>query len=259
MPTASARKAKPEPRVQHCPRRRMTTSRFTLILPAAGSSSRFGTNKLLAPLGGEPVFSRTLLAFLDHPSLAAVVIASMHPNALRQAAVKALARAESQGIDVQFVEGGDCRAQSVANAVAASRPDVEWLAIHDAARPLVSRPLIDATLAAAVARGAAAPAVAVTSTVKEATGPLPAKVIRTIPRQSLWALQTPQVIRRTQMLDAIAGCRVPLSEVTDDLQIIELAGGETWLVPGDERNLKLTTAGDLAVAETLLLQEAPTG
>lgn len=230
----------------------MTSSRFTLILPAAGTSSRFGSNKLLAPLGGEPVFSRTLLAFLDHPSLAAVVIASMHPNALRQAAVKALARAESQGIDVQFVEGGDCRAQSVANAVAASPADVEWLAIHDAARPLVSRELIDLTLNQALARGAAAPAVPVTSTVKEAIGPLPAPVTRTVSRQTLWALQTPQIVRRNDLLDALARCPAPLSQITDDLQLIELAGGQTWLVAGDDRNLKLTTAGDLAVAESFL-------
>lgn len=232
----------------------MTNSRFTLILPAAGSSSRFGANKLLASLGGEPVFSRTLLAFLDHPGLAAVVIASMHPNALRQAAVKALGRAEIQGISVQFVEGGDCRAQSVANAATASPADVEWLAIHDAARPLVSRQLIDATLDAALARGAAAPAVPVTSTIKEATGPLPAAVTRTLSRQSLWALQTPQIVRRNSLLDALAGCVVPLNQITDDLQLIELAGGQTWLVPGEERNLKLTTAGDLTVAETLLHQ-----
>ena len=232
----------------------MNLPRFTLILPAAGTSSRFGSNKLLASLGGETVFSRTLSAFLDHPSLAGVVVSSQHPNALRQASIKTLDKFEARGIPVQFVAGGDCRAQSVANAAAAAPEDVEWLAIHDAARPLVSRELVDRTIEAADGYGAAAPALAVTSTVKQTSGALPSQVVRTIPRETLWAVQTPQVLRRAALLDAIARCPVPMTSVTDDLQLIELTGGSTWLVPGDERNIKLTTTADLLLAETLLVR-----
>jgi 2-C-methyl-D-erythritol 4-phosphate cytidylyltransferase len=93
-----------------------------------------------------------------------------------------------------------------------------------------------------------------TLTVKQTEGPLPSRVLRTIPRQTLWALQTPQVFRRSTLLEAIARCPVPLAQVTDDLQLIELAGGATFLIPGEERNLKLTTAGDLSLAELLLKQ-----
>lgn len=232
----------------------MTLPRFTLILPAAGTSSRFGSNKLLASLAGETVFARTLMAFADHPALAGVVVASQHPNVLQQAAIRSLEQYAARNVPVSFVPGGDCRAQSVANAAAAAAAaaDVEWLAVHDAARPLVSRALIDSTLEAAASHGAVAPAMPVTTTVKQTEGPLPSRVIQTIPRQTLWALQTPQVVRRQALLDAVARCPIPLAEVTDDLQLIELAGGQTLLVPGEERNLKLTTAGDLSVAELLL-------
>lgn len=226
--------------------------RFTLILPAAGSSSRFGTDKLLAPLGGEPVVARTLSAFLDHPSLAAVVIAAARPNAIGQACGRAIERAEARGVAVAFVPGGATRAESVGNALAAAPADVEWVAVHDAARPLVTRGLIDRTLAAAVERGATTPALPVAATIKSADGPLPARVGRTVPRATLWAAQTPQVARRSVLLDALARCPIPLAEVTDDLQLLELVGVETWLVPGEERNLKLTTAVDLTIAEVYL-------
>jgi 2-C-methyl-D-erythritol 4-phosphate cytidylyltransferase len=130
------------------------------------------------------------------------------------------------------------------------------VAVHDAARPLVSRALVDATLAAAVQHGAATPALPVTVTVKETAGPLPAAVVRTLDRTLLWAIQTPQVARRADLLAAAEQCPVPLTQVTDDLQLLELAGRPTWLIPGDERNLKLTTGMDLPVAEAFLLAAA---
>jgi 2-C-methyl-D-erythritol 4-phosphate cytidylyltransferase len=230
----------------------MPLPRFTLILPAGGSSSRFGSNKLLAMLAGEPVIARTLACFLDIPALARVVIASPQPNLIRQACVRVIDRFERAGVTVDFAAGGSTRAESVGSALHAAPADVEWAAIHDAARPLVSRQLIEHTLAAAVEHGAATPALPVPLTIKEATGPLPAKVNRTLPRAMLWAIQTPQIGRRDAFLGALSACGLPFEQVTDDLQLLELAGQETWLVPGEEKNLKLTTPGDLAVADALL-------
>jgi 2-C-methyl-D-erythritol 4-phosphate cytidylyltransferase len=65
-------------------------------------------------------------------------------------------------------------------------------------------------------------------------------------------MQTPQVMRRAAILDAFARCPIPLEQVTDDVQLIELSGGEVWLVQGEERNLKITTAPDLQIARTFL-------
>jgi 2-C-methyl-D-erythritol 4-phosphate cytidylyltransferase len=100
--------------------------------------------------------------------------------------------------------------------------------------------------------GAAVPAMPVALTIKRATGPLPAKAQCTVPRHELWAMQTPQIARRQSLLQAYAKCPIPLDQVTDDMQLIELAGGEVHLCRGEERNLKITTQLDLKVAELLL-------
>lgn len=219
----------------------MKTPRFAVILPAAGSSTRFGgnRNKLFEVLEGRTVLQRSVDAFLTRPDVAAVVIPTR-------------GEIEVTGDRILRCAGGSNRAESVLAGVKAVPADVEWVAVHDAARPLVSQELIDRTFAAAVAHGAAVPALPVHLTIKQATGPLPAKVERTIPRHTLWAMQTPQVMRRTALLDAFVRCPIPLEQVTDDVQLIELAGGEVWLVQGEERNLKITTAPDLQIARTFL-------
>jgi 2-C-methyl-D-erythritol 4-phosphate cytidylyltransferase len=218
---------------------------FAVIIPAAGSSTRFGgpRNKLLEPLAGRPVLARTVTAFLARPDVAQVIL----PTGLEE-----LAQLLPADPRITICPGGQSRAHSVQNGLAAVTNSIEWVAVHDGARPLISQELIDRTLAVAVEHGAAVPALAVSLTIKQATGPLPARVERTVPRRDLWAMQTPQIMRRDALAQAFATCPIPLAQVTDDVQLIELAGGEVWLVPGDERNLKITTPIDLKVAESLL-------
>jgi len=215
-------------------------SSLAVILPAAGRSTRFGgSDKLRTLMAGKTVLARTVAAFVDRPDVAAVILVSReggptytHPK-------------------LRVVAGGASRAESVRNGLLAVDASVEWVAVHDAARPLASRDLIDRTFAAARQHGAAAPALPVTATVKQATGPLPAVVERTVPRDGLWAMQTPQVMRRAELVEAYERCPVPLETVTDDVQLLELAGRPVWLVPGDEANLKVTTQLDLRVAELI--------
>jgi len=121
---------------------------------------------------------------------------------------------------------------------------------------LVSQALIDRTFAASIAHGAAVPALPVSLTIKQAAGPLPAKVVRTIPRHDLWAMQTPQTMRRADLQAAFESCPLRLSEITDDAQLLELAGKEVWLVMGEERNLKITTPADRRIAEMHLAEDA---
>ena len=171
--------------------------RFAVIIPAAGSSTRFGAgpNKLLEPLAGEPVLQRTLRAF-ERPDVAGIFVATgICDFALGQNVVRC--------------PGGSCRAESVRSALLAVPGEIEWVAVHDAARPLVSRELIDRTFAAAVKYGAVVPAFPVTLTVKQADGPLPAKVQHTLPRHTLWAMQTPQVMRRADLIEAFDAVRYP--------------------------------------------------
>ena len=226
---------------------------FAVILPAAGSATRFGgpVNKLLAPLGGVPLIVHALRAFLSRPDVMSLVIPSSDGTRWSDVASPELA-ACLRDPRVRVCRGGASRADSVRRGLGQVPADVEWVAVHDAARPLISQELITRTLAAAVEHGAAVGALAVSHTVKEADGPLPAESVRTVPRTRLWAVQTPQVMRRADLAAAYETCPLPLEQVTDDLQLIELAGKPVWLVEGDERNLKVTTPTDLRIAEMLL-------
>lgn len=214
---------------------------FAVILPAAGQSTRYGgpRNKLFEMLDGRRVIDHSIAAFQIRADVAMIFIPTRAPF-------------DITGDRIHFCHGGPSRAHSVLAALREVPPEIEWVAIHDAARPLISQTLIDRTLTAAFQHGAAVPAMPVHLTIKQATGPLPAKVERTIPRHTLWAMQTPQIIRRVTLLTAFNTCPIPLDQVTDDVQLIELAGGEVWLVEGEERNLKITTAGDLRIAEMYL-------
>ena len=250
--------------------------RFAVILPAAGSSSRFGAPKLVQDLAGIPVIARAVLPFIQRADTHQILIATPNdPFATAGSSQQNLARLDNRlsagranelwdalsrepavknrlGGQIALVPGGPTRAESVWSALRRVPADVEWVAIHDAARPLVSQDLIDRTLAAAVEHGAAAPAVAVPWTIKQASGPLPARVEKTVARDALWALQTPQIMRRDRLLRAFDECIYPMQHITDDLQLLELAGEQAWLVAGDERNIKITTPQDLMLAETLL-------
>ena len=226
---------------------------FAVILPAAGRSSRFGQDKLAAPLLGRAVLQRSILAFLNRDDVSHVIIATNDFSATHATLV---ASPHGEAIlanpKLNICAGGAYRAQSVRSALKQIPAEVEWVAVHDAARPLVTAELIDRTFAAALQHGAAVPALPVHLTVKQAAGPLPAKVIRTLPRHELWAMQTPQVMRRADLLSAFTSCPLPLEQVTDDVQLLELAGKEVWLVEGEERNLKITTASDIRLAELFL-------
>jgi 2-C-methyl-D-erythritol 4-phosphate cytidylyltransferase len=228
----------------------MSSRDIAVIVPAAGASTRFGgpKNKLAEELCGRPVLTRTLDAFLVRPDVERIVLPT------------------SQAIDwlpadprIQTCPGGTNRAQSVWNALRQIPAGIEWVAVHDGARPLVSQDLIDRSIATARQHGAAVPAMPVHLTVKEARGPLPAQVVRTVPRANLWAMQTPQVMRRADLLDAFDRCPIPLDQVTDDVQLLELVGKEVWLVAGEERNLKITTRMDLRVAGMWLEDDASRG
>ncbi|MEM8873416.1 MAG: IspD/TarI family cytidylyltransferase [Planctomycetota bacterium] len=218
---------------------------FAVVLPAAGASRRFGRDKLRAELAGRSVIRRSVDAFLARDDVTHVVVATADGTC------DATLLEDTR---VSVVAGAEHRCGSVLNAIRSLPDRVEWVAVHDAARPLVSRELIDRTFDAAVRYGAAVPCVRVTGTVKQTAtdDALPALVLRTLPRRFLWSAQTPQIGRRTDLLRAADVCPEPLERVTDDAQLLELAGHRVTIVEGEERNLKITHAHDLRLAEDLL-------
>lgn len=151
------------------------------------------------------------------------------------------------------VPGGEHRSQSVRAALRAAEGDP--VIVHDAARPLLTPALVQAALDELAAQGcdaviAAAP---VTDTIKEARDGL---VTRTLERSGLWAVQTPQVFRRAALERALEAPDEVLAGATDDAWLVERAGGTVRVIAGPRENLKVTTPGDLQIAELALRERA---
>ncbi len=148
------------------------------------------------------------------------------------------------------VRGGESRSASVRNALAAA-PEATVAVVHDAARPLVTHELVEACLRGLEGWEAAIAAARMTDTVKEDDGT--GRVVRTIARDRLWAVQTPQVFRADVLRRALDVSEKRLAAATDDASLVEESGGSVRLVEAPPENMKVTTALDLRVAEAILL------
>jgi 2-C-methyl-D-erythritol 4-phosphate cytidylyltransferase / 2-C-methyl-D-erythritol 2,4-cyclodiphosphate synthase len=221
-----------------------------VILVAAGRGLRAGGElpKQYRQLGGTSVIARSLAAFADHPEIDAIVPV-IHPDD-RELFAAAVGQTLAKCLPAVF--GGESRQDSVLaglEALAASQPS--RVLIHDAARPLVSRDIIDGALAALDQNAACLVALPVADTIKEAADDR--HVIRTLDRHRLWRAQTPQGFHYETILAAHRAAREEAStRFTDDASIAEWRGLEVALVMGSERNLKLTRAEDFDMAERLL-------
>lgn len=214
------------------------------VLVAAGSSTRMGFDKLSFDLGGRTVLQQSIAAFDACPLVTELVLVA----GANEGAVRAAAAGCAKPVTV--VRGGATRAESAGNGVRAACGRL--VAIHDAARPFVSAAVIEAALAAAARYGAAAPAVPVKDTIKQAQAgsgkavPSPCRVVATPDRNTLYAMQTPQCFDRAAYLAALE--QLPAGQaalVTDDCSLFELAGLPVYLTQGDYANLKITTKEDL--------------
>ena len=219
-------------------------TKISAVLVAAGASTRMGFDKLSVDLGGETVLHRSIRAFAQCPQVDEIVLV----------AGKNRAFVEAQAADckkpVQIVTGGATRAESAKNGVLAARGTL--VAVHDAARPFVSAAVIEAVLDAAKQCGAAAPAVPVKDTIKQAvcgdgkTVPADCRVENTPDRSTLYAVQTPQCFDRAQYLAALEELDAEKARlVTDDCSLFELTGRPVQLTQGDYANRKITTREDL--------------
>jgi 2-C-methyl-D-erythritol 4-phosphate cytidylyltransferase len=224
-------------------------ARFAVILPAAGRSSRFKDKekKPFANLEGRAVWLRTSELFITREDVCQciLVIAPGDRELLQRRHGANLAF-----MNVQVVDGGAERFDSVANALAVVKPEADLVAIHDVVRPCLTAALIDAVFAKAEQTGAALLAVPVSDTLKRVDAQH--KVQGTMPRQGLWLAQTPQVFRRDWLVEAYANRAKVGKEVTDDAQLVEAAGKTVHVVEGSSSNIKVTTKPDLILAEAIL-------
>ncbi|OAI53920.1 2-C-methyl-D-erythritol 4-phosphate cytidylyltransferase [Planctomyces sp. SCGC AG-212-M04] len=222
---------------------------FAVILPAAGSSSRFGGDarrkKPFIELKGRPVWVRSLELFLSRDDVKQSLLV-LPPDEIDW--FKEKFRANLAFMNVEIVAGGKERADSVQNALARVRSDIDYVAVHDAARPLIVKKWIEDVFSAAMRDGAAILASPISSTVKRTDKDR--KIVETVPRENLWAAQTPQVARREWLLDAF-GKRGNLA-ATDEAQLLENAGRKVTVVECSPMNLKITTQEDFKMAEALV-------
>ena len=215
----------------------------TAIIAAAGAGRRLGAAKpkQLLDIGGGSMLQHSVRAFLGHPRVADVVVV-LSPDLT----TLALAGIEpSRAAALRVVKGGERRQDSVANGFAAVAPESDVVLIHDAARPFVSADLIDRTIDAAAAHGAAIAALQSRDTVKRVAGD--GRITETIPRETIYLAQTPQGFRREVLAAAVELGRSGV-EATDEAMLAERAGYHVHVVDGDPGNVKVTTSADLDAA-----------
>jgi len=211
------------------------------VIVAAGSSTRMGgADKLLANAGGRPVIAHAIAPFAAHEGIDALAVVASEAN------IDAIRAVAGEFPATKVVAGGRRRRDSVLNGLEALG-DCDIVVVHDGARPLVTRELIDAALDGAVEAGAALCAVPVTDTVKRSG--VSGLVQGTLSREGLWLAQTPQAFRVDVLRRAHAANDI---DATDDAALVELNEEPVKLVAGSRENIKITTPEDLRLVEALL-------
>lgn len=223
-------------------------AKFAVILPAAGNSTRFqhqNRKKVFVDLQGRPVWVRSVEHFVNRDDVVQTLL-TIAPEDLEWFREKF--RPNLAFLNVEIVPGGKERADSVQQALAKVREDVDFVGVHDAARPLLVKDWVNQVFAAAELHGAALLASPVTSTLKKVDDKQ--RVLQTVDRTQLWAAQTPQVFRRDLLLEAYQ--KRGVLNATDEAQLVEQLGHPVHVVPGSPLNLKITTLDDFRMAEVLL-------
>lgn len=217
------------------------------IIPSAGMGRRMGSmKKNYLSLLDKPVLAHTLAAFEASVEVDSVLIVA-HPSDEDYCRTEIIARYGFKKV-LRIIPGGAERQDSVWNGLKESA-GFDMIAVHDGARPLVTTDIIDRTIRAAKEHGAAIAAVAVKDTIKES---LDGFISRTIPREALVSVQTPQAFRRAALMEAFEKARADGFLGTDESSLAERAGQRVKVVEGSYENIKITTREDMLFAECIL-------
>ena len=219
------------------------SGRFGVIIPAAGSGLRFGSDKLMYDLCGEPVLRRTVRAFQEAETVGAIVIPTRKENV---ETVRELTADFSKVVAV--VEGGATRTASVLQGLQALPADLEYVSVHDGARPLILSSEIDALHRQTEICGAVCAGSPVYDTIQQVDGE--GNIVATPDRSTLMAAATPQAFRRSLLAEAYR--KMSGADFTDDAGLVRAAGGTVKMVLCQCDNFKITTPRDAALAEMIL-------
>ena len=223
-------------------------ARVGAVVVAAGESRRMlNLDKIFAPLMGRPLISHSLDVLDDHKRIDAVVLVLSEANI---DGGRRLIEESGWSKVRDLCVGGERRQDSVRYGMD-RLPDSDWIIVHDGARPLIDGGMIDRGLKEARGTGAAVAAVPVTDTIKSADAKL--LVTETLPRGSLWSVQTPQVFRWDLLFEAHENVS---DTVSDDASMVERIGGRVRIFMGSYANIKVTTFDDLSIAEAIITTHA---
>ncbi len=215
------------------------------VIVAAGTASRMGgIDKVMAPIGLEPMLMKSVRAFAENEFISEIIVVT------REDLLPEVARLCQRYDKVRTViVGGQTRSESVAIGLSMLAKETELAAIHDGARPLVTQKIITDTVLKAADTGAAAPAIPVKDTIKRAENGV---IAETPDRSTLFAVQTPQVFDRDLLAGALYKAGQDGVELTDDCMAVERLGMNVHLTEGSEENIKITTPIDLVLAGAIL-------
>jgi 2-C-methyl-D-erythritol 4-phosphate cytidylyltransferase len=220
---------------------------LSAIIVAAGNSTRVGFDKLLALVAGQPVIQHSIVAFEQTQCVDEIIIVCRESTA---GAISELVTSASITKIRAIVPGGERRQDSVAAGLKAISPAIEFVAVHDAARPLITPEEIERVFHAAQKHGAAALAVPATDTLKLADGNQ--FVCGSIERKNVFAMQTPQIFAREVLTQAYQRVEREGVKITDEVSAVQNAGARVAIVSAQRDNMKITFTTDLSLAEVVL-------
>ena len=220
---------------------------LSAIIVAAGSSQRMGFDKLLALLGDRPVLAHTIDAFERTPSVGEIILVA---RAERVAEFEELVRQHSFKKVRCVIPGGEQRHDSVRAGLKQVNESASHVAVHDAARPLITPEQIERVFELARVHGGAALAEPITNTLKR--GDANHIVTGGVSRENLFAMQTPQIFARELLDKAYAAIAADNLSVTDEVSAVEHVGAKVVLLPNEEWNVKITYPRDLLLAQAVL-------
>lgn len=226
---------------------RNKTIKCSAVIVAAGSSERFGSDKTLAPLLGTPVLAYSLMVFNACKYVKEIVVVTSTDK------IEAVAKlCDNYNISkaAKIVCGGNTRAESALSGVSEVSNASNLIAVHDAARPLITTEIISKAIESALSNRAVAVAIPSKDTVKIAIN---GSVLSTPERDTVRLIQTPQVFEPNILKAALTNALIKELRVTDDASAVEALGFKVFLTEGSEENIKITTPQDMKLAETILL------
>lgn len=218
---------------------------ISVVITAAGNSTRFGENKLLLEIAGKPIIVRAVEQFLKCPKIDEIIVATRKQDIPYYQEM-------FSAPNVKVVEGGGERIESMYNGAKVAKGDI--ILTHDGARPFTPVWLIENLIEAVEKYGAAMTAVPPSATIKHANDDL--IILRSLPRATTWIAQTPQGFKRDILLSSLeSAIKQQYFVPTDDSEIVAMHGYPVKIVPGDQVNMKVTYKTDLAIASELFNQE----